>query len=66
MRKKKAKKHSEKKGNKAEASPAVSAPEKEVLDSLMKIASENNASIDWLILRALKLYIEEHEKTGRL
>ena len=49
-----------------EKAPALSAPEKEVLDSLMRIASENNASIDWLMLRALKLYIKEYEKTGRL
>ncbi|RJQ39058.1 MAG: hypothetical protein C4550_06115 [Nitrospiraceae bacterium] len=65
-KKEKHKKHSEKKRNKTEDAPAVSAPEKEVLDSLMKIASENSASIDWLMLRALKLYIEEYEKTGRL
>lgn len=60
------KKHSEKTRDKAEKSPAVSVPEKEVLDSLMRIASKNNASIDWLMFRALKLYIEEYEKTGRL
>lgn len=65
-KKEKHKKHSGENRNKAEEVPAVSAPEKEVLDSLMKIASENNASIDWLMLRALKLYIEEYEKTGRL
>ncbi|OGW58252.1 MAG: hypothetical protein A2Z09_02460 [Nitrospirae bacterium RBG_16_43_8] len=63
---KKHKKHSEKNRNKAEDSPAVSVSEKEVLDFLMRIASENNASIDWLMFRALKLYIEEYEKTGRL
>lgn len=40
--------------------------EKEILDRLMKIASDNSLSLDWLIMRALRLYIEEHEKTGRL
>ena len=49
------------------AGPAgLPAMEKEILNGLMKIASDNSLSLDWLIMRALKLYIEEHEKTGRL
>lgn len=40
--------------------------EKDVVDSLIKIASENGLSTDWLILRALKLYVQEYLKTGRL
>jgi hypothetical protein len=40
--------------------------EKEMLDALMKIAFENKLSIDWLMARALKLYLEEYQKTGRL
>jgi hypothetical protein len=40
--------------------------EKDMLDALMKIAFENKLSIDWLMARALKLYLEEYQKTGRL
>jgi hypothetical protein len=40
--------------------------EKDMLDALMKVAFENKLSIDWLMARALKLYLEEYRKTGRL
>jgi len=40
--------------------------EKDMLDALMKVAFENKLSIDWLMARALKLYLEEYQKTGRL
>ena len=40
--------------------------EKGILDELIRVASENNLSLDWLIARALKLYLEEFKKTGRL
>lgn len=40
--------------------------EKEIIDQLIKIASDNNATLDWLVLRAIKLYVEEYIKTGRL
>ncbi len=40
--------------------------EKETIDLLIKIASENDVSPDWIILRALRLYIREYERTGRL
>jgi len=40
--------------------------EKDVLVKLMKIASDNNVSIDWVINRALKLYVRDHEGTGRI
>jgi hypothetical protein len=40
--------------------------EKDMLDALMKVAFENKLSIDWLMARALKLYLEEYKKTGRL
>ena len=40
--------------------------EKEVLDQLVEIASVNNVTLDWLILRALKVYIEEYREKGRL
>ena len=45
------------------AGPAV---DKEVLDLLMKIASDNDLSLDWLFFRALKRYVEEYKKTGNL
>ncbi len=40
--------------------------EKETLDQLMKIASENSVSIDWIVLRALRLYIKGYQENGRL
>ena len=40
--------------------------EKEVLDELIQIASANSVTLDWLILRALKVYLQEYQKTGRL
>ncbi|MEW6108456.1 MAG: hypothetical protein AB1632_04695 [Nitrospirota bacterium] len=40
--------------------------EKEILDQMMKIASDNNVSQDWLLMRAIKLYIREYQRTGRL
>ncbi len=45
---------------------APSGIEKEVLDSLIKIASANSVTLDWLIMRALKVFIQEYQKTGRL
>ena len=49
-----------------ENSPAIGKVEKETLDQLMDIASRNNLSMDWVVLRALRLYAEEYQKTGRL
>ena len=46
--------------------PVQTALEKDVLDRMMKIASENDVSVDWLVFRALKLYVAEYLKTGRL
>ena len=46
--------------------PSPSMIEKDMLDALMKVAFENKLSIDWLMARALKLYLEEYQKTGRL
>ena len=40
--------------------------EKDMLDTLMKVAFENKLSIDWLMARALKLYLEQYKKTGLL
>ena len=52
--------------NTEENSPAIGKVEKETLDQLMDIASRNNLSMDWVVLRALRLYAEEYQKTGRL
>lgn len=46
--------------------PSNAAVEKEVIETLIKIASENDVSLDWLTLRALKLYVQEYQRTGRL
>lgn len=40
--------------------------DKSSIDALIKIASENSVSMDWLILRAIKVYVEEYQKTGKL
>ncbi len=40
--------------------------EKEVLDQLLEIAAANSVTLDWLILRAMKVYVEEYRKTGKL
>lgn len=40
--------------------------EKEVIENLVKIASDNDVSLDWLTLRALKFYVQEYQKSGRL
>ncbi len=47
-------------------SPDVPVIDKDVIDELIKIASDNNTSIDWLFFRALKRYVEEYKKTGNL
>jgi len=46
--------------------PSKPTIEKEMIESLMKIASDNEVSLDWLTLRALKLYVQEYQRTGRL
>jgi hypothetical protein len=47
-------------------SPEVPVIDKDIIDKLIKIASDNNTSIDWLFFRALKRYVEEYKKTGNL
>ena len=44
----------------------ISNEEKDVLDALLRIASDNKLELDWLIARALKLYVQEYGKTGKL
>ncbi len=46
--------------------PVKSTIERDVIETLVKIASDNDVSLDWLTLRALRLYVQEYQKTGRL
>jgi hypothetical protein len=39
---------------------------KEVIDGLIRIASDNDVTLEWLIFRALKVYVREYRETGRL
>ncbi len=43
--------------------PAI---DKETIDALIGIAQENNVTLDWIILRAIKMYVREYRKSGRL
>ncbi len=45
------------------AEPAI---DKEVIDELIKIASDNDLSLEWLFFRSLKRYVEEYRKSGNL
>jgi hypothetical protein len=45
------------------AQPSI---DKEQIDALLQIANDNSVSVDWLILRAIKVYVQEYRKTGRL
>ncbi|HUI45344.1 MAG TPA: hypothetical protein VL122_05070 [Nitrospirota bacterium] len=40
--------------------------DKETIDSLICIAKENNVTLDWMILRAIKVYVREYRNSGRL
>ena len=46
--------------------PAQPAIDKDQVDALLQIAEDNSVSVDWLILRAIKVYVQEYQKTGRL
>jgi hypothetical protein len=37
-----------------------------IIDELIRISADNGVTVDWLMLRAVKLYVEEYRKTGRL
>jgi hypothetical protein len=43
--------------------PAI---DKDVIDALIRIASDNGVTLDWIILRAIRVYVEEYRKTGKL
>jgi hypothetical protein len=48
--------------------PPVDQPtiDKELIDALIRIAKDNSVAMDWIILRAIKVYVEEYQKTGKL
>ena len=37
-----------------------------IIEELIRISADNDVTVDWLMLRAVRLYVEEHRKTGRL
>jgi hypothetical protein len=55
-------------GEETATSPSVGQPsiDKGLIDALIQIASDNSVTLDWIILRAIKVYIEEYRKTGKL
>ena len=40
--------------------------DKDLIDALIQIAKGNSVSLDWIVLRAIKVYVEEYRKTGKL
>jgi hypothetical protein len=47
----------------ASGMPAI---DKELVDAMIQIAKDNSVTMDWMILRAIKVYVEEYRKTGKL
>jgi hypothetical protein len=47
-------------------SPAQPAIDRDQIDALLQIAKDNSVSVDWLILRAIRVYVQEYQKTGKL
>lgn len=47
----------------AQPQPAV---EKEIIEQMLKIAHDNNLSLDWIFFRALKKYVQGYQNTGNL
>ncbi len=42
------------------------ATDKDVIDAMIQIARDNSVTMDWMILRAIKVYVDEYRKTGKL
>jgi hypothetical protein len=40
--------------------------DKALVDALIQIAQDNSVSLDWIILRAIKVYVQEYRKSGKL
>jgi hypothetical protein len=55
-------------GNDEPSEPLVTdqSAEKEIIEQLIRISSENSVTMDWVIFRALKLYVSEYRSSGRL
>jgi len=47
----------------ASGMPAI---DKDLVDAMIQIAKDNYVTMDWMILRAIKVYVEEYRKTGKL
>lgn len=47
----------------ASGMPAI---DKDLIDAMIQIAKDNSVTMDWMILRAIKVYVEEYQKTGKL
>jgi hypothetical protein len=47
----------------ASGMPAI---DKDLIDAMIQIARDNSVTMDWMILRAIKVYVEEYRKTGKL
>jgi hypothetical protein len=43
--------------------PAI---DKDSIDAMIQIAKDNSVTMDWMILRAIKVYVQEYQKTGKL
>ncbi len=46
--------------------PDLTQAQRETIEQIVRIASENDVTFDWLALRAFKRYIEEYRRTGLL
>lgn len=57
-------------GSAPEAAPSQPAGmptiDKELIDAMIQIAKDNSVTVDWIILRAIKVYVEEYLKNGKL
>jgi hypothetical protein len=40
--------------------------DKDLIDAMIQIARDNSVTMDWIILRAIKVYVDEYRKTGKL
>ena len=40
--------------------------DKELIDAMIQIAKDNSVTVDWIILRAIKVYVQEYLKNGKL
>ena len=50
----------------APAAQGMPTIDKELIDALVSIAKDNSVTLDWIILRAIKVYVQEYQKTGKL